>query len=138
MSDPQVTEHQITLRFHRTGNESVRLADEETVLNAITKIEGWSYIDEYEIECERFTVYQPEFDEPTEKDGIPASATIWTITFGSSSAFPAFSNDEWPVGAIDIIVGIQKCVAAVFPHFKYLRCTQYLKYEYSVSQDLPY
>jgi len=140
MSDPHVCLHEITLRFVRTDERAPSISDEELLLQKMVALPGWSYVDQYEIECERFTAYQPEFDDSNAADELPEGSQMILISFGSPRAIPFMvptKNDDWECGMVTMIRQIQKLVETEFPFLKYVRSTQYQKFEYSVTTDLP-
>jgi hypothetical protein len=141
MTDAQISRHEITLRFVLTGERSPSISEEERLLREITKLPGWSFIDHYGIECERFQVFQPEFDERQDADNLPDGVTMYLITFGSDREIPMdpeASNTSWDGGVMAMVNRIRTLMESRFPFLRYVRSTECKKFEYSTNSNLQF
>ena len=139
----QVVEHQITLRFLFPEGLEITRAAEQAVIEGIQDVPGWMYATEYGYNEERFTLFDPELDGPIPNRDWQAkpSDLIWTLTFGSTHKIPATAAEctvDDPVAIETMVLLLQKHVLKHVPHLTYLRSTEYIKFQCSVSTDLPY
>jgi hypothetical protein len=134
----QVVEHAISLRFVPAPKPASWL-QEEVLLGDVENSPLLTYADPYGNCALWFEMYQPEFDAVQPEDGLQTKdGLVWVLTFGASQEIPLSAKrqtDEMPC-AQDVVRELVALVAKHLPGFRYIRSTEYKKFQFSTTSNL--
>lgn len=122
-TDPRVNSHQLTFVMELLGAaaegtkasfEALSKGDAALQANLLRLIPGSTFVDHYEIECERLDIFQPEFS--AEKD-LPAGRRFYGITLGASREIPfleADKTDSFPLSVERLVGAVPHLIEGIY------------------------
>lgn len=125
-SEPRVTRHDVTFQLKVLAlhgqpltedsrvYQALSLADEDLYAQLPREVADWRYLDNYQIECERLEVCQPEFGHD---DALPDNCSVYDITLSASYALPLLRSDcsvDRPVSVEQLVDEVPPLLVAIY------------------------
>lgn len=125
-SEPRVTRHDVTFQLkvlalqgqplpeESRSYQTLALADEDLYAQLPREVTGWRYLDNYQIECNRLEVCQPEFGHD---DALPGNCSVYDITLSASSALPLLRADcsvDRPISVEQLVDEVPPLLVAIY------------------------
>lgn len=122
-TEPLVESHQLTFVMELLGAaakdtnqsyEALAKGDEALLDGLLRRVPGSTYVDQYDIECERLEVFQPEFESA---EDLPEGRRFYGITVGASRQIPFFEadkTDEFPLSVEGLVNTVPHLIEDIY------------------------